>query len=159
MAAPKKTTTRAPTISNRRARHDYEIIEVFEAGIQLVGSEVKSIRDGQVVLGDAYARVENGEAWLLNVHIAPYANATGFGAHEPDRRRKLLLHHREIESMREAVAEKRLTLVPLALRFNDDGRVKVDIAIARGKKTYDKRRAIAARDAARDEDRERNRRG
>jgi len=158
MAGPKKTPTRAPTIKNRRARHDYEIIEVFEAGIQLIGSEVKSIRDGQVVLGDGYGRVENGEVWLLNVHIAPYANAVGFGAHDPARPRKLLLHRRQIATLHEAVGEKRLTLVPLALRFNDDGRVKVDLAIARGKKTYDKRHAIAARDEQRDADREQRRR-
>ncbi len=158
MAAPKKTTTRAPTIQNRRARHDYEIIEVFEAGIQLVGSEVKSIREGHVQLTDCYGRVMDNECWLVGMHIAPYANATSFGAHDPDRHRKLLLHRREIEKMAEGVRLKGLVLVPLTMRFNDDGRVKVDIAIARGKKTYDKRHAIAARDSQRDEDRETRRR-
>ncbi len=158
MPAAKKTVARAPTIQNRRARHDYEIIETFEAGIQLVGSEVKSIREGHVQLTDCYGRIMDGEAWLVGMHIPPYANATSFGAHDPDRRRKLLLHKREIASMDEAVNEKRLVLVPLTMRFNDEGRVKVDIAIARGKKTYDKRHSIAARDAARDEERETRRR-
>ncbi len=158
MPGAKKTATRAPTIQNRRARHDYEIIEVFEAGIQLVGSEVKSIREGHVQLNDCYGRVMDNEAWLVGMHIAPYANATSFGAHDPDRLRKLLLHRREIEKMHEAVTVKGLVLVPLVMRFNDDGRVKVDIAIARGKKTYDKRHAIAARDSQRDEERESRRR-
>jgi SsrA-binding protein len=157
MSAVKKTTVRAPTIENRRARHEYEIIEVFEAGIQLVGSEVKSIRDGKVQIADAYGRVMDGEAWLVGVHIAPYANATSWGAHDPDRRRKLLLHKKEIETLAQAVNEKRLTLVPLRMWFKD-GKVKVDLAIARGKKTYDKRHAIAKRDAERDDDRARGRR-
>ena len=156
-AATKKVATRAPTIANRRARHDYEILEVFEAGIQLIGSEVKSIRAGQVVMGDAYARVMDGEVWLLGMHIAPYANAQGFGAHDPDRRRKLLLHKREIGELAVAEHEKRLSLIPLRMWFKE-GKVKVDLAIARGKKTYDKRHAIAKRDAERDEERQRGRR-
>jgi SsrA-binding protein len=158
MAGVKKTTTvRAPTIENRRARHEFEIIEVFEAGIQLVGSEVKSIRDGKVQISESFGRIDDGEAWLVGMHVAPYANASSWGAHEPDRRRKLLLHKKEIATMSEAVNEKRLTLVPLRLRFKD-GKVKVDLAIARGKKTYDKRHSIAKRDAERDVDRERGRR-
>jgi SsrA-binding protein len=157
MATTKKTGVRAPTISNRRARHDYEIIETYEAGIQLVGSEVKSIREGHVQLGDCYGRVMDGEVWLVGMHIAPYANATSFGAHDPDRHRKLLLHKKEIADIAEAVNEKRLSLVPLRMWFKD-GRVKVDLAVARGKKTYDKRHAIAKRDAERDEDRQRGRR-
>jgi SsrA-binding protein len=157
MAGTKKLGVRAPTIENRRARHDYEILEVFEAGIQLVGSEVKSIRDGHVVLGDCYGRVIDGEVFLVGMHIAPYANASTFGKHDPDRHRKLLLHKREIAQMAEAVNEKRLSLVPLRMRFKE-GKVKVDLAIARGKKTYDKRHAIAKRDAERDEDRARGRR-
>jgi SsrA-binding protein len=157
MAGDKKTGVRAPTISNRRARHDYEIIETFEAGIQLVGSEVKSIREGHVQLGDCYGRVMDGEVWLVGMHIAPYANATSFGAHDPDRHRKLLLHKREIGEISQAVNEKKLSLVPLRMWFKE-GKVKIDLAIARGKKTYDKRHAIAARDVARDEDRERGRR-
>ena len=158
MAGSKKTTTvRAPTIENRRARHEYEIVEVFEAGIQLVGSEVKSIRDGQVQITDSYARVVNGEVFLVGARIAPYANATSWGAHDPDRQRKLLLHKKEIATLAQAVNEKRLTLVPLRMRFKD-GKVKVDLAVARGKKTYDKRHSIAKRDAERDADRERGRR-
>jgi SsrA-binding protein len=158
MPGAKKTTTRAPTIQNRRARHDYEVIEVFEAGIQLVGSEVKSIREGHVQLGDCYGRIMDGECWLVGMHIAPYANAKSFGAHDPDRHRKLLLHKREIEKMNEAVTQKGLVLVPLTMRFNDEGRVKVDIALGRGKKTYDKRHSLAARDAQRDVERESRRR-
>ncbi len=158
MPGAKKTVARAPTIQNRRARHDYEVIEVFEAGIQLVGSEVKSIREGHVQLTDCYGRIMDGEVWLVGMHIQPYANATSFGAHDPDRRRKLLLHKRQIETMSQAVNEKSLVLVPLTMRFNEDRRVKVDIAIARPKKTYDKRHAIAARDVARDEEREARRR-
>ena len=158
MPAAKKTVARAPTIQNRRARHDYEIIETFEAGIQLVGSEVKSIREGHVQLTDCYGRIMDGEVWLVGMHIQPYANATSFGAHDPDRHRKLLLHRRQIADMEQAVHEKSLVLVPLTMRFNEDRRVKVDIAIARPKKTYDKRHAIAARDSARDEEREARRR-
>ena len=158
MPGAKKTAARAPTIQNRRARHDYEIIEVFEAGIQLVGSEVKSIREGHVQLTDCYGRIMDGEAWLIGMHIQPYANATSFGAHDPDRHRKLLLHKKEIAKMEEAVTAKNLVLVPLTMRFNEDRRVKVDIAIARPKKTYDKRHAIAARDSQRDEEREARRR-
>lgn len=157
MAGGKKLTVRAPTIENRRARHEYEIVEVFEAGIQLVGSEVKSIRDGQVQITDAYARVIDGEVFLIGARIAPYANATSWGAHDPTRNRKLLLHKKEIDTLAEAVNEKRLTLVPLRMWFKD-GKVKVDLAIARGKKTYDKRQAIAKRDAERDDDRARGRR-
>lgn len=158
MAAQKKTVNRAPTIQNRRARHDYEVIESFEAGIQLVGSEVKSIREGHVQLTDCYGRIMDGEAWLIGMHIQPYSNATSFGAHDPDRHRKLLLHKREIAKMDEAIKLKGLVLVPLTMRFNDDGRVKIDVALARGKKSYDKRASIAARDSARDAERESSRR-
>ena len=157
MAGSKKLTVRAPTISNRRARHDYEIIEVFEAGVQLIGSEVKSIREGHVQLGDCYGRLIDGEVWLVGMHIAPYANATSFGAHDPDRRRKLLLHKKEIASIAQSVNEKKLSLVPLRMWFKE-GKVKVDLAVARGKKTYDKRHAIAKRDAERDDERESRRR-
>ena len=143
---------------NRRATHEYHLVETLECGIVLTGTEVKSLRENAGNLDDAYAKIENGEVWLLGMHIQPYANATSFGAHDPDRRRKLLLHKREIANMEQAVKEKSLVLVPLTMRFNDDGRVKLDIAIARGKKTYDKRHAIAARDSARDEERETRRR-
>ncbi|MGH9155128.1 MAG: SsrA-binding protein SmpB [Acidimicrobiales bacterium] len=138
---------------NRRARHDYEILETLECGIALVGSEVKSIRAGKAQLRDAYARVDNGEIWLHGVHVAPYAFATGFGGHDPERSRKLLLHRRQIGELAERVQRDGLALVPLSMYLNE-GCVKVDLALARGRRTYDKRHAIAARDAARDLDRD-----
>jgi SsrA-binding protein len=134
---------------NRKARHDYEVLETWECGVVLVGSEVKSLRDGKVQLRDAYARVEDGEVWLHGVHVAPYAFATGFGSHDPERRRKLLLNRREIEELAARTQQEPLTLVPLSMYFKD-GRAKVELALARGRKTYDKRHAIAARDAARE---------
>src|SRR4249920_3346350 len=105
--------------SNRKARHDFTILETMEAGLVLVGSEVKSLRGGHVQLADAYARVVDGEVWLEGVHIAPYAFARGFGAHDPDRARKLLLRGDEIARLRARVAQERLTLVPLAIYFRD----------------------------------------
>src|SRR5947208_15393383 len=102
---------------NRRARHDYEILDTFECGLALVGSEVKSLRDGKAQLRDSYARVDDGEAWLYGVHIPPYLAAAGFGAHDPDRRRKLLLHRREIGQLAARSSQEHLTLVPLALYF------------------------------------------
>lgn len=141
-----------PLAQNRRARHDYEVLETVECGIVLVGSEVKSIRDGKAQLRDAYARVEGGEMWLYAVHVAPWAFATGFGGHDPERRRKLLLHRRQIAELGARAAQDRLALVPLSIYLRD-GRIKVELALARGRKTYDKRQAIAARDAARDLDR------
>ena len=135
--------------SNRKARHDYAILDVVEAGIVLHGSEVKSLRGGQVQIADAYARIVDGEVWLDGVHIAPYQFAVGVGAHEPDRARKLLLHRDEIERLAERVARERLTLVPLTFRLVD-GRVKVDLALARGRQRQDKRQAIAERDSKRE---------
>lgn len=137
---------------NRKARHDYEILDTVECGIQLVGSEVKSLRDAQVQMRDAYARVENGEVWLYGVHIAPYAFAQTHTGHDPDRRRKLLLHRREIDELRVRTQQDGLTLVPLSIYFRD-GRAKVDLGLARGRKLYDKRAAIAKRDAERELDR------
>lgn len=134
---------------NRKARHDYEVLDTWECGIVLAGSEVKSLRDGKVQLRDAYARVEGGEVWLHGVHVAPYAFATGFGAHEPERKRKLLLNRREIDELFARTQQEPLTLVPLSMYFKD-GRAKVELALARGRKSYDKRHAIAARDAARE---------
>lgn len=142
-----------PISQNRRARHDYEILDTYECGISLQGSEVKSLREGKVVLRDAYARVEDGEVWLHGVHVPPYLRAQGFGAHDPDRSRKLLLHRREIAEMTDQVAQQHLTLVPLSL-FIKEGRVKVELGVARGRKTYDKRAAIAERDVKRDTARE-----
>ena len=137
---------------NRRARHDYEILETVEAGIALVGSEVKSLREGKAQLADAYARIDDGEMWLFAMHIPPWIYATGFGAHDPERRRKLLLHRREIDDLADEVGRKGLTLVPLALYFRG-GRAKIEIALARGRHTYDKRHALAARDVRREEER------
>lgn len=134
---------------NRKARHDYSVLDTFECGMVLQGSEVKSLRDGKVQLRDSYARVEGGEVWLYGVHVSPYANATGFGAHDPDRRRKLLLQRREIDELDMRTKQEPLTLVPLSVYFKE-GRAKVELALARGRKTYDKRHAIAERDAARD---------
>ena len=135
--------------SNRRARHDYDILETFECGIVLRGSEVKSLRQGKAQLADAYARVEGGELWLYGLHIPPWEYATGFGAHDPIRRRKLLLHRREIDELMGKVQQQSLTLVPLSLYFRD-GLAKVDLALAKGRRLYDKRQAIARRDADRE---------
>jgi SsrA-binding protein len=147
--APKSQTKTAgprPVAQNKRARYDYDIIDTYEAGIVLVGSEVKSVRDGKVQLKDAYARVQNGELWLHGVHIAPYEYANGFGAVDSDRSRKLLLHRRQINELEIRTTQDSLTLVPILVYFKD-GRAKVDLALARGRRRYDKRHAIAARDA------------
>jgi SsrA-binding protein len=138
--------------SNRRARHDYLVLDTIECGLVLVGSEVKSLRDAKVQLGDAYARVERGELWLHNMHIAAYEHASGFGAHAVDRPRKLLAHRNEIERLGAKVAQDHLTLVPLSLYFKE-GRAKVELALAKGRKSYDRRQDLAARDAKRDMDR------
>jgi len=134
---------------NRRARHDYDILEVIECGIVLQGSEVKSLREGRVSLQDTYAKVEGGELWLLGVHIPPYLQAVGFGSHEPDRKRKLLVHRSQIDEMIGQTQQQSLTLVPLSIYFKD-GRAKVQLALAKGRRNYDKRHAIATRDADRD---------
>jgi SsrA-binding protein len=139
--------------SNRRARHDYDIIETVECGIVLQGSEVKSLRAGRIALQDSYARIIDGEMWLFGVHVPPYAQANGFGAHEPDRRRKLLLHRRQIDEWMGLTQQQSLTLVPLSIYFHD-GRAKVELALARGRRQYDKRHAIATRDANREAQRE-----
>ena len=132
---------------NRRARRDYELLERVEAGVVLTGSEVKSAREGKVQLGQAYADIRAGEAWLVGASIAEYAQGGAFG-HIPDRDRKLLLHRGEIDSLHGKVREKGLTLVPTRMYFKD-GRVKVELALARGRERFDKRRVIAERDAQR----------
>jgi SsrA-binding protein len=137
---------------NRKARHDYEVLDVFEAGLQLKGSEVKSLRAGQVQLRDAYAHVDDGEAWLHGVHIAPYAFSSGFGAVDPDRTRKLLLHKREIAELGSRTTTEPLTIVPMAIYFKE-GKAKVELALARGRRRYDKRNVIAQRDADREAER------
>ncbi len=142
-----KTAGPRPVAQNRRARHDYDILETIEAGIVLRGSEVKSLREGKVQLRDAYARVQDGEVWLHGVHVAPWVYTTGFGSVDPDRPRKLLMHRRQIHDVAVRTSQDSLTLVPLAIYFKD-GRAKVDLALARGRRNYDKRHAIAERDAA-----------
>jgi SsrA-binding protein len=139
--------------SNRRARHDYEIIDTTECGLVLQGSEVKSLRAGRIALQDSYARIIDGEMWLFGLHVPPYAQANGFGAHEPDRRRKLLLHRRQIDEWMGRSQQQSLTMVPLSIYFKD-GRAKVELALARGRRRYDKRHAIASRDASREAARE-----
>ena len=133
--------------TNRRARHDYQIIETVEAGIVLRGSEVKTLREGKASLQDAYAAVEGGEL-VLHMQIPAYSH-TGYEGHEPTRPRKLLLHRREIDQLARKVAERGLTLVPLRLYFKGH-LVKVDLGLARGKRAYDKRQAVAKRDAERE---------
>ncbi len=132
---------------NRKARHDYEIIDTYEAGISLIGSEVKSLRLGKVNISDSYATVTKGQAFLKNLHISPYAMAT-VNAHEPLRIRRLLLHKREIRKLTRALDEQGLTIVPLALYFKK-GLVKIELAVARGRKKFDKREAQSKRDSDR----------
>jgi SsrA-binding protein len=134
--------------TNRKARRNYEILDTVEAGLVLRGSEVKSIRDGQVQIGDAFARIDNGEVWLHNLTIAVYAFAQEHTGHEETRKRKLLLHGHEIERLRARVDPEHLSLIPLSIYFKD-GRAKVEIALARGRRTHDKRQVIAERDAER----------
>jgi SsrA-binding protein len=129
---------------NRRARFNYEIGETFEAGIVLTGSEVKSLRAGKATIGESYADARNGEIWLINSNIPEYAQAGRFN-HEPKRPRKLLLHQRQINRLAGAVEREGMTVVPLKLYFNDKGRAKVEIALARGKKLHDKREALKRR--------------
>jgi len=135
--------------TNRRARHDYELLETYECGIVLQGSEVKSLREGKAQLADAYARVSDGELWLFGVHIPPWQYATGFGAHDPDRKRKLLVHRREIDELMGRTQQQALTLVPMSLYFRD-GKAKVQLALARGRRLHDKRQMILSRDAERE---------
>jgi SsrA-binding protein len=140
-----------PIAENRRARHDYHLLERLEAGLALTGTEVKSLRAGQASLQRAFADVRDGEIWLVGAHIPEYAQGN-LANHDPDRERKLLLHRREIESLLGKVRERGLTLVPTRLYFKN-GRVKIEIALARGKEARDKRRDIAERDARRQIDR------
>lgn len=151
MAATKAGTADPTLARNRQATHEYSILETFEAGVELMGTEVKALRGGRTQLREGYVRVENGEAWLLGVNIAEYTQGHRRN-HEPQRRRRLLLHRREIEYLGAKVAQQGLTLVPLRLYLKGN-RIKLEFALARGKKLWDKRRAIAERDARRDAER------
>jgi len=140
--------TRAPAVDNRRARFEYHILESLEAGLVLTGTEIKSIRAGGISLNEAYARVRDGELWLLGMHVPPYKEGS-FANHEPVRPRKLLLHREQILRLGGRAAEKGLTIVPLRLYFTR-GKVKVEIGLVRGKKLWDKRRATADRELKRE---------
>lgn len=137
--------------TNRRAFHDFSILESLEAGIVLTGTEIKSIRDGKATISEAYARFDNGELWLVGSNVAPYTHGNRAN-HEPDRPRKLLVHRRELDRLRVSVEQKGLTLVPLRLHLKQ-GRAKIDIGIARGKKLYDKRATESDRQSRRDVER------
>ena len=139
--------------TNRKAKFNYHIIDTYEAGISLKGSEIKSIRAGQLSLSEAYITIKNGQdGWLVSAHIAPYEQASNFN-HDPLRPRKLLLHRREIDRLWDDIRQKGLTIIPLRV-YLKNGRAKVEIAVAKGKKLYDKRAAIAKRDAQREIERD-----
>ena len=143
--APKRTGDNV-VATNRQAHRDYEILDTWEAGIMLQGSEVKSLREANVQLRDAYARFTGRDLYLLGLHIAAYSNASAQGGHELERTRKLLLHRHELDEMRQRVDQEHLTVVPLSMYFKG-GRAKVELGIGRGRKHYDKRQVIAQRDA------------
>ncbi len=138
--------------TNRKAGFEYFLFERFEAGLALKGSEIKSIRAGQISLAESYIRVDENQAWLIEAHVAPYIQANRFN-HDPKRPRRLLLHRKEIREMWDAVRQKGVTIVPVRV-YLKNGRAKIEIAIAKGKKLHDKREAIARRDAEREMDRE-----
>jgi SsrA-binding protein len=143
-----RKTSERPIADNRKAFHDFHILETFEAGVVLLGTEVKAIREGNVNLRDSFARVEGGEVWIYNVHVSPYSHR-GYADHEPTRRRKLLLHRREIRKLIGKTVERGMTLVPTRMYFHN-GHVKVAIGLARGKKAHDKRETIKRREAERE---------
>ncbi len=148
MAKTEREAARANVAENRKASHDYHFLETFEAGIALLGTEVKAIREGRVNLRDSFARVEDGEVFLYNVNISPYSHR-GYADHEPMRRRKLLLHREEIRKLIGRTVERGMTLVPVRMYFKN-GKVKVAVALAKGKKEYDKRETIKRREADRE---------
>ena len=148
MSTPHRHAGEKLIATNKQARRLYEFLEVLEAGLVLMGSELKSLREGRVNFMDGYVRFANGEAWLTGVHIAPYANA-GMDPHEPTRERKLLLHNREIAKLQAAAAQKGLTVIPVRLYFKG-GRVKLEIALGKGKNVHDRRDDLKARDMERD---------
>ncbi len=139
------------TIKNRRAEHDYFIIQTLEAGIALKGTEIKSIRAGKVNFKDSYAKIEDGECWLHNLHISPWEKAAYFN-HEAERKRKLLLHKHEIRRLKTKVEEQGMTLIPFELLINDEGIFKITIALSIGKRAYDKREVICKKDLERDQE-------
>jgi SsrA-binding protein len=149
MAKAKDKTSRPLDFRNKRAYFEYEILEKFEAGLSLRGTEVKSIREGNISLAESYARLHGGEAFLIGCHINEY-RAGSWTNHDPTRSRKLLLHRREIDKLESRIAEKGLTLVPLRLYFNKRGFAKVELGLARGKKLHDKRSSIKKRDSDRE---------
>jgi SsrA-binding protein len=138
--------------ANRKARHEYHILDSYEAGLVLKGTEVKSLREGKVSLRESFAQFDSNELYLLNMHISPYTFGNIFNVH-PKRKRKLLLHYREIERLKKQVEEKGLTLIPLRIYFKK-GYAKIEIALAKGKKLYDKRHALAEKDVQREMNRE-----
>lgn len=142
---------------NRKAQRDYFLLEFYEAGLVLKGSEIKSIRAGQISLNEAYIRVDRDEAWLIDAHVAPYDQASIYN-HDPRRPRKLLLHKKEIQNLWNEVRQKGVTIIPIRV-YLKEGKAKVEIAIAKGKKQYDKRQAIAKRDVERELERQVRRRG
>ena len=150
MASDKSEREKAQRViaDNRKAFHDFHVLETFEAGVMLLGTEVKSIRSGSVNLRDSFARIDRGEVWLLNMHIGPYSHA-GYATHADRRQRKLLLHGHEIRKLTGKVAEKGLTLVPLQMYFKN-GRVKVALALVKGKQAHDKRETIRRREVDRE---------
>lgn len=145
---PKKAPAPSPTIDNRRARFEYEWLEQFEAGIVLTGTEIKSIRSGQISIAEAYARIRDGELWLLSMHVPPYKQGS-FSNVDPNRPRKLLIHKKDIVRLSGRVSEKGLTLIPVRLYFTR-GKVKISVALAKGKKIWDKRRDEKDRDVQRE---------
>ena len=154
MAGPKPGSSKEQestktVATNRRARRDYEILDEYEAGLVLVGSEVKSLRESNVTLTESYARMADGELWLQSLHIAPYSHAGAASGHDPDRPKKLLLHRGELNRIRSRLEQDRLTMVPLSLYFRR-GRAKVLLGLARGRRRADKRQAIAEQDARRE---------
>lgn len=144
-----KPTGTKPIASNRQARRNYDVLDTVEAGIVLRGSEVKSLRDAKVQITDAFARIDGNEIWLHQLHISPWLYSQAHTGHDPDAKRKLLLHRHEIDRLKQRVDPEHLSLIPLSIYFKD-GRAKVELALAKGRRTHDKRNAIAERDAARD---------
>lgn len=148
-AAAKEAGGDRRVATNRRARHDYDILDTFECGLVLQGSEVKSLREGKAQINEAYARVDGGELWLFQAHIPPWHSATGWGAHTPDRKRKLLVHRSQIDELIGKTEQQSLTMIPLSMYFKD-GKAKLSLGLARGRRQHDKRQAILSREAERE---------